>query len=587
MLIDPRLGDVEDDASSPEQRSLFGMAGSLLAEISWLKLIAAWLLLIVLPALALGFAPLVTSAWVATLSQKLAELSGIGAVLLLILVAALGWMGGRPLLRAAERGFWSLQSLAAQPGYVLFREGLRHAAERLPTAASGPAYRGRVRALAAVGAGAILCACALWIAALAWPATRWIGDVAYIAAPQRLVIPALANTVVLLSAYLAAAALAWGIIDALMEQPRDLHVFDQAPSGGRRWRIAHLSDLHAVGERYGFRIESGRAGPRGNEALARAFAELDRIHARQPLDLVLITGDMTDAGRSSEWAEFLALLSGHPELAKRTLLLPGNHDVNVVDRANTARFDFPTSPGKRQRQIRTQSANAAIQGERVRVIDRAAARLGGTLAAALAPHRAAIAGFADKGTIRLSVRLERLWSDIFPMVLPPDSADGLGVILLNSNAEAHFSFTNALGLVSVEQMRALAVAARQFPGAHWIVALHHHVIEYPTLAASFSERIGTALINGSWFVRELRPFAARSVVMHGHRHVDWIGACGDMRIISAPSPIMAAPDGKPAGFYIHTLAAGPAGRFCLLPPERIAGAADAASAPEPRVTALP
>ena len=31
------------------------------------------------------------------------------------------------------------------------------------------------------------------------------------------------------------------------------------------------------------------------------------------------------------------------------------------------------------------------------------------------------------------------------------SEDGLGVLLLNSNAEAHFSFTNALGLVSAEQ----------------------------------------------------------------------------------------------------------------------------------------
>ena len=36
-LIDPRLGDVEDDASSTKRRSLFAMAGSLLAEISFPK----------------------------------------------------------------------------------------------------------------------------------------------------------------------------------------------------------------------------------------------------------------------------------------------------------------------------------------------------------------------------------------------------------------------------------------------------------------------------------------------------------------------------------------------------------------------
>ena len=35
------------------------------------------------------------------------------------------------------------------------------------------------------------------------------------------------------------------------------------------------------------------------------------------------------------------------------------------------------------------------------------------------------------------------------MILPPIQADGLGVAILNSNAETHFSFTNALGMVSV------------------------------------------------------------------------------------------------------------------------------------------
>ncbi len=34
FLIDPRLGDAEDDASSPKQKSLLAIAGSLLAEIS-------------------------------------------------------------------------------------------------------------------------------------------------------------------------------------------------------------------------------------------------------------------------------------------------------------------------------------------------------------------------------------------------------------------------------------------------------------------------------------------------------------------------------------------------------------------------
>ena len=34
--------------------------------------------------------------------------------------------------------------------------------------------------------------------------------------------------------------------------------------GTRIWRIAHLSDVRVVGERYGFPIEGGKSGPLGN-----------------------------------------------------------------------------------------------------------------------------------------------------------------------------------------------------------------------------------------------------------------------------------------------------------------------------------
>jgi calcineurin-like phosphoesterase family protein len=569
-LFDPRFGDVEDDASSTKRRSMLALAGSLLAEISLPKLVLAWLLLIVLPGMLLGLTPLIVSGWLATLSRKIATLySGVWPLLLLAIVVALGWIGGQPLLRAAEQGFWSLNSVAVQPGYALCREFLRHLMERVLLTPGGAAPSARLRAATAAGAGLTLCCIALGAVVLAWPASRWVGAVEDLASPHRLVVPVLANMVVLLGGYLAAAALVWGIADATMDQPHDLPAFDQLPTEGRTWRIAHLSDLHAVGERYGFRIESGRSGPRGNERLARILARLDAIHSDRPLDFILITGDVTDAGRSAEWAEFLSALAEYPELAKRTLILPGNHDVNVVDRANPARLDLPTSPGGRLRQLRALSAIATVQGSRVRVVDPATGRLGDTLSCAMAPYRSRIAAFADAGTLRLSAGLARVWADAFPMVLPPATEDGLGILLVNSTAETHFSFTNALGLISSEQARALIAIARQFSRAHWILALHHHLVEYPKLGSALSERIGTALINGSWFVRQLQPLGRRVVAIHGHRHIDWIGECGTLRIISAPSPVMEATDEKPTSFLIHGLAAGSEGRLCLLAPERI------------------
>jgi hypothetical protein len=389
-----------------------------------------------------------------------------------------------------------------------------------------------------------------------------------LAAPKRLALVALANATVIVSAYLAAAGLIWGISDAAMAQPRDLRAFDAPGSGARAWRVAHLSDIHTVAEPYGFRIESGRRGPRGNSRLDAVFSALDAIHAAHPLDAVLITGDLTDAGSSGEWAAFFDALAPYPRIAALLVALPGNHDVNVVDRANPARLDLPGSPRKRLRQMRTLSALETLQGSRARLM--ASDDIGETLSAALAPHRAAIAAFADSGSFRLSRSLAALWEQAFPMVLAPATADGLGIVVLNSNAETHFSFTNALGMVPMAQARAIDAAMARYPDAAWILAMHHHLVEYPQPAKALSERIGTALVNGSWFVRRLQRMAGRAVVMHGHRHVDWIGSCGSLPVVSAPSPVMQAREDADTWFYIHTLSSGADKRLRLCAPERIA-----------------
>ncbi|MBN9289716.1 MAG: metallophosphoesterase, partial [Hyphomicrobium denitrificans] len=86
-IVDPRQGDVEDDASSTKRRTLISLAGSLLAEISIPKLIAAWTMLIILPALLLGVAPLFASIWIRTVSTKAAMLfTGLLPPLLLVIL---------------------------------------------------------------------------------------------------------------------------------------------------------------------------------------------------------------------------------------------------------------------------------------------------------------------------------------------------------------------------------------------------------------------------------------------------------------------------------------------------------------------
>ena len=571
-ILDPRLGDFENDHSATKQRSLLAIAGSLLAEISIAKLLLSWFVQMLLPAVLLGASPLILTAWISEASGRLAEATGVGAALVVVAALVVAWFGWRPLFRLAETNFWSLNALAVQPGYAFWREAIRHTAERSLGGGSG-AELARMRSVSCAAAGVLLFFVATLVAAAVWPATRWAGSTTYLMTPRLLIVPMIANAIVVTSAYLAVAALVWGAADARADQPLDLQAFDVAPPGARVWRIAHLSDIHVVGEKYGFRIESGRAGPRGNARLRSALAALSARHAEQPLDLILLTGDMTDAGTSAEWAEFLDILAGYPHLASRALILPGNHDVNIVDRANPARLDLPFSPVKALRRMRALSAIAAVQGGTLCWPGTARDAPLSRMADVLARHEPDIEFFADRGGFRFAARLMRLWSGTFPLILPPEGENGLGVVMLDSNADANFSFTNALGMISAVQALGLTEALGRYPRAGWIVGLHHHVTEYPKPVAAFSERVGTALINGSWFLRVLKPNAKRIVVMHGHRHVDWIGACGDLKIISAPSPVM-IPDGVDAQLYVHTLAIGSDGVLRLLQPERLAVAGD-------------
>ena len=87
--------------------------------------------------------------------------------------------------------------------------------------------------------------------------------------------------------------------------------------------------------------------------------------------------------------------------------------------------------------------------------------------------------------------------------------------------------------------------------------------------SSLSERIGTALINGNWVVRQLEPVAEKMMVMHGHRHIDWIGHAGPLKIISAPSPVMEARDKDETYFYIHEVAVRSEGALDLIQHDRI------------------
>ena len=547
-IWDMRRGDDDDNRTSPQGGGVRRLLLSAALEFNYLQALIGFLVLIVGPALLVGIVPSLVVTY-GRLKFGAAASAGdtpmVALILLTVLVASALWIG-RPLLGKAVENFWQLHYTLVFPIFVAVREMLRSVAEQFPGQTGTPEARDRRRRLGSVVGALLFAGGGL---ALAMTVNLSIGlqlvDVERVR-PWAVVRAALGNAAVVLGLSTVAESLYWVWRELKFRGP----VLDWAPCpsglGGSIDRVAHLSDLHFVGERYGCRMESGTHGPRGNRCIRRALHKLAAIHALTPLDHVLVTGDITDAGTRAEWAEFIDLFRGYPELRARLSLVPGNHDVNIVDRNHPARFDLPWSAGQSLRKLRVILALDAVQGERAHIVDRTSGTLGPSLKDYLreADRVDRLRGLAKDGTVRGRREMSKVWDAIFPLVEPPPVDDGYGIILLNSNARSHFSLTNAIGVVNPSQLKALKSILRASPRSSWIILLHHQVVEYPVSSISLTDRIGLALVNAPDVLSAIAPYASRCLVLHGHRHRDWIGTCRDVVLCSAPSVTMGSQEGK-------------------------------------------
>src|SRR5262249_1273724 len=246
-VIDPRDGDIEDDASSPGRHSLLSLAGTLLAEISFPKLAVAFIWLIMLQGLLLDLSRIIDAVRTDALYSKIrTPFAELWPAVLLLAIIVTGLLGGRSLLRLAEASFWSLNALAVQPGYMACREGLRHLAERWLPAHATSLQRDRLRGAMAAVAGLLVFALALLGLAAAWPKAQLWGDVGNLLSARQLAPVVIANSVVIVAGYLAVVSLVWAIFDVTIGQPRDFDKYGVPLIAGRLRRIAHLSDIHVV-----------------------------------------------------------------------------------------------------------------------------------------------------------------------------------------------------------------------------------------------------------------------------------------------------------------------------------------------------
>jgi 3',5'-cyclic AMP phosphodiesterase CpdA len=573
-LWDLRQGDADDNRTSPYGRGWRSIIVSTALEFNYLTATVAFITLVIAPALMVGLVPpliLIYSRHKLDAAATVAR-HPLAAVFSIALLIGAGLWIGKPLLLMAIDNFWHLHYTLVFPLFVGLRETISAAMERLAGETRASSELDRRRRIGTLIAAMLLAGGSLLVAVRVGVLERpALADV--MQQPWAVARVGVSNAIALLSLSTVGASLFWLWREFTSRRP----LRDWRPGPPIRnapiVRVAHLSDLHLVGERYGYRMECGTHGPSGNACVRRALDKLCAIHASTPLDRVLVTGDVTDAGTRAEWIEFVDLLQACPGIRSRVLFVPGNHDVNIVDRTNTGRGDLPWSVSHALRRLRFVVALDDIQGGCVHIVDSASGAIGPSLRDYLrdGDRPAMLRGLVERGTWRGRRAISKVWDDIFPLVAPPAEPDGCGAILLDSNARTHFSATNAIGVLSRSQLRKLRAVLNAFPDRPWIILLHHHVVEYPVGSVPLRDRIALSLMNATDLLSVIAPHASRVVIFHGHRHHDWIGTKGDVVLCSAPSVALGSVglNRYPGSFHINELALVGGGAVHLTSSERV------------------
>lgn len=115
--------------------------------------------------------------------------------------------------------------------------------------------------------------------------------------------------------------------------------------------ILHLTDLHFVSDDAASRVETHPGPPFGNSLLRIRLESLAETMERS--DVVVFSGDITDSGSAAEWRELQRLVRAWPDrIRRKTIWIPGNHDLNFVVPASRAmrKRDTMLLHGRLQRQ---------------------------------------------------------------------------------------------------------------------------------------------------------------------------------------------------------------------------------------------
>jgi hypothetical protein len=327
---------------------------------------------------------------------------------------------------------------------------------------------------------------------------------------------------------------------------------------GLELTVAHLSDLHLTDTDDTSLLEEGHGSP--NRKYTQAVNSLLRLI--DYIDVVLITGDITDSGSRHEWGKFFSSLS--PEIMEKVIILPGNHDINITDKEWPWRVELISSVARKTRLVRIICAMDILQGTRCKILDKKGNLV--HLSSYINKRRDALTHFIEDYVGTVDRVPDDVWSQIFPMAFCLERSKAV-LFLLDSNEVSTNIVDNAFGRLSSEQLGRLKLMMNHFRDYNVLFALHHHVALPLDLTSSLlKDRIFerfTVLQNADALL-EMVPSATETVIFHGHRHVDFMGSLGLAQIIAARSTTIGDVVSNDApGYYIHQFGRGKNGGLAL------------------------
>jgi hypothetical protein len=326
------------------------------------------------------------------------------------------------------------------------------------------------------------------------------------------------------------------------------------PESDRTLRISHLSDIHFMGPKAKLGLEGSNRNSKTQAFLAKNAIQLADV------DLLAVTGDITDTGFRDEWIvadqalELIAKAARNNRVVPKFALVPGNHDINIFasfDKSITdlkkydkklALFGLGKYACREIRLIRYLSFWNKWSGPDSSILTKEKLLL--SARERLSSISQKLSEFANSATQKnvSAEYVEKQFDSMYPARMELNNK--AIVYMLDSNARTWHIVANSYGMFGLSQLYRLWIMLSKHPAGHAAIFLLHHHIAVGTKKKAYKNPTWRAKIE-EFFMVTVDAFALRLVInrrlsqraliLHGHTHFERHYKFGDHSVICAPS----------------------------------------------------